>query len=834
MADETSSSVETAPSQNESEADSVEHDVPILTPADMDRNVLVGICGVQAAGKTVFLSSIFHTMNGETIAGIGSVSFDREDKGGALYFERIENEIRQKGIITPTREPAIARLLVAPPSTSSSTAEETGIILFDFAGRYFTEFADLPAALETAETPQERRELELVKDYLERCDAFIVLVDSQNFGRDQIAGRVSPFPASVIFLRTYCSRNHKPLALVFTKKDLNPGLSSADVRNFEAVRKFQRIFSEDDSAAGRPFGLVEHLSCYEVDSTGDVLEQSSDGSIWCLGPSQVFVRILRAAWSKAMLRLAEACDRERKEQALQRGAHLMRFLKAAALVVTLLLVAASPLFYRAVSDYLNRREAISAAELVATHLGEDRPGQIAREGLEKLRWLAHQNQREAAAPVWTKLERELRELFDDVADTYPLGGGEPAGTHALLVLGDILGITGHPALEMLRERQRFLEAVEAEGLPPEDKLTLVTRTLTSVDELGDHAFHAALEASAADLRETVALKLAEPGYEESTLADRVQFVRLRLRSSEPEKDPLMDVVARRAYGRFLGASLAELRERDRLAGLITTAIPDLSALVSVPELGSRQVLEYRVVREELFEPRELSELTTLHARVAPLLQEIMTGRGESVERLLASTLDDLFRGLDSEDRSSVWSDFFDGAESEYFFVLRSDAWPGNFRPWIAELRSRLEDEKFSKSTSDRTIQEISQRPLYWSEISDIADVAASQYLDHATVRSYREVIDEIENGSTNFYTVRQRLNEIATLAETMQNAHTGLFGEPRRLLDDRREVASSFAAQASLARYDVFAKNTLLRDLTRSLRTICRTRLRSSEGDCAS
>jgi hypothetical protein len=228
----------------------------------MENNVLVGVCGAQAAGKTVFLASIFHTITGTVVEGVGRMSSDRK-AGGAQYFQLIENMILDQNQAAPTKASAVARLVAARAGVNG-TQSETGIMLFDFAGGYFTAFADINAAKLEAPSEQARQDIDHVAEYLETCDAFILLIDSSQFRRDS-ASKTAPFSPSVLHIIDHCAMRRKPIAVAFTKKDMNPTLTLETILSFTRIQQFVSRFSSDPSQVDKPFGMVALLAAYEHD-----------------------------------------------------------------------------------------------------------------------------------------------------------------------------------------------------------------------------------------------------------------------------------------------------------------------------------------------------------------------------------------------------------------------------------------------------------------------------------------------------------------------------------------------------------------------------------------
>ena len=167
-------------SPSTSPADPDERVVPPFAPEDLRRNILIGICGAEGAGKTVVETLLFQTLPGRHIEGIGRVTFDRTDIGGASYFDTVESSVRQHGRNPSTLEPVATRLIVTP-EPDAAERDKVGILLIDIPGGMFTQFADPKAAARAAVSEQQKSHLAQVHAYLDQCDAFITLVDAQRF-----------------------------------------------------------------------------------------------------------------------------------------------------------------------------------------------------------------------------------------------------------------------------------------------------------------------------------------------------------------------------------------------------------------------------------------------------------------------------------------------------------------------------------------------------------------------------------------------------------------------------------------------------------------------------
>jgi ABC-type dipeptide/oligopeptide/nickel transport system ATPase component len=73
--------------------------------------IILGVCGDQGSGKTVFLTCIFRSI-GNAVSN--NVSFDRDHVGNASYFARIEADLIKNGPTAGTRLLFPARIYIKP------------------------------------------------------------------------------------------------------------------------------------------------------------------------------------------------------------------------------------------------------------------------------------------------------------------------------------------------------------------------------------------------------------------------------------------------------------------------------------------------------------------------------------------------------------------------------------------------------------------------------------------------------------------------------------------------------------------------------------------------
>jgi hypothetical protein len=291
--------------------------------------VFIGVCGDQAAGKTVFLTAIHQTMTSLSANTDGSVTVDTTQYGGSHYFSDIEEQIRRLGrTVTGTlvgeNIPAVLRKRLAQPLGSYRGGEYLPIYLLDFAGGHFTNIADMVTALDNQDTPDEvRTSLQEVQTYLDLCDGLIILVNSNNFNLEgHLASDETPFSRSVECLILKWFHARKPMALVFTQRDLNPGLTEAELQDFHIVQGFQHKFTDDLTEAktgSKPYGFVKLMSCYELDSASNQpKKQNREGGIWTGHAQEVFTKIMDACWESARARIQAAYDETEKSRQSRR------------------------------------------------------------------------------------------------------------------------------------------------------------------------------------------------------------------------------------------------------------------------------------------------------------------------------------------------------------------------------------------------------------------------------------------------------------------------------------------------------------------------------------
>jgi hypothetical protein len=290
----------------------------LLPPAST--NVVIGVCGDQNAGKTIFLTCIFQSI-WTACPDDMLLDFDRHEIGNANHFQFIEDQLikKAKSTGTDTFELFPARIYVKPLERLPGVAPAVlSVDIKDFAGGHFRSLADLtslgnPRASDSAET----KALREVNETIQHADALIILIDSTQIDPLDDTPKSNPFTPSVNFLLSHCRAENKPVALLFSKADQTQHLTDEIFRKMPRVQAFQRQFTSDltEGAEGkRPFGIVRRIACYET-VEGDLapIRQTMDGSIWRPEPAKIVLDLLRAAMPRINARIQAAIDEKRKD-----------------------------------------------------------------------------------------------------------------------------------------------------------------------------------------------------------------------------------------------------------------------------------------------------------------------------------------------------------------------------------------------------------------------------------------------------------------------------------------------------------------------------------------
>lgn len=301
-----------------------------------DLQMHVGICGVEGAGKTVFLTALFQTLS-ELCQGRPYTASFCTDTGGAAYFDEIQHSIAATGSTRGTRDITRARLVLTPrPGSGWNVGETLHVNLMDFGGGDFRRLAD-PNVIRKggggAEQAETQQRLQTVREFIDRCDAVILLVNASDFLQGTA---VDSAPKWIIGM---CREAGKPLAFVLSQRDRAGQVTAEQVRADPMIANVHSNLSNS----------VHLITCYTLDPSSGRPRRSLVG-FWTGEAVDVFQLLVEKALPGYRIRIhgikttiiSEDALRIRKEEAERRRRMLRKALAwgaAAGVTAVLVLVA---------------------------------------------------------------------------------------------------------------------------------------------------------------------------------------------------------------------------------------------------------------------------------------------------------------------------------------------------------------------------------------------------------------------------------------------------------------------------------------------------------------
>jgi hypothetical protein len=732
------------------------HPVSDFLPTD-SANVMIGVCGEQGSGKTVFLTCIFQSI-WNAVPDDLTLDFERKEIGNASYFQSIEDGLIARGPAQGTTERSLfpARFFVKPYGAAPGiTPPVLSVDLLDFAGRHFRSMADLKSALTGGDADSDDlKALSKVNETLERADAFVILINSQEIDPINETPRRYPFSPSVNFMLTHCRQERKPVALLFSQIDQTPRLTEDLLHDMPRVQEFQRKFTRDlkeTVRGGRPFGVVQRISCYET-VPGDLAprRQTPEGSIWRPEPAEVVLELLRAAMPRINERLAREAAaieeaRREKEDAERRRRRRKRTYWIAALLAALLLLALLALAYSRRTEAAQLRllndaaAAMSSGNLAAISPDAARLGAIltaaraapdgavstlraAVEHLESV--FGEEGQRLAAAPALDPAYRGNLGRFEDLLPLF-----DPA----------VSGPWRQTFLPVLQARSDFLS--DWFGTVRKER-----RTRTQVlDEAAnrfragrDSPFSAVLAAAATRERETEVASWQARIDADGDVPSRLATIQSLLASATAEQDAELLRLARRALAGQLAETILKRQENRLLRDkLLTPLAPDLA------KLGDGDI-RFEVLAREVAACKSDEDCDSRQGVLRAVLTEAAAGVASwsaAVENALRSLLLDVPPAA----RRKVWQGLSEGLARAYLFSLREDAWPSGLRP-LPELA--LPPPDVPGDFTEDLIERIAQHPVYEGELGYLGDRIMAAGASRKVVPIYANLLSALAESSS--------------------------------------------------------------------------------------
>lgn len=836
---------------------------PEAGPADLEAEIdrescaLIGVCGVQASGKTVFLTCIYQTLE-SVIPEQGGLSFDRKEIGGAAHFEEVEATIRREGKTVGTSpEGALARFFIKVDDPASRHLGHLPVYLFDFAGMYFETYAD-HTILKSEEITDELRERHRqIAHFIDRCDGLIILISATHFSADR-AATYNPFPNSVKNLIQDCREKKRPLALVVTQPQNNPSFDFAKLMESERIQRFRKHFTGDLRAAlnggDRPFGLVTHLNCYEVDARGRVVQQSADGTIWRPEAARVFLAVLRAAWPAVKARM-EAADKKkrdderahrrrvyqetqerlRKQERRGRRRRLVSWM-AAALVVALVAAAGVGAYFLRERMRLDDARFVdaTAAKLENRDLDEISPEDIARlpgirEPFADRPDKVTPEMRQAFTRFWNSLRGTAEDVLtrpsldaDYEQSLRRLAGFEPS------LAGNETSWWNDQVKPLLHARLAYFDARSQTPADPARPAQLTDEHRKRIEALGDQAFADLLTAAAREEKRAWVAKWEAEIDIGSTVDARLEALNARLAESDLLEDRELQVIAREFLARKLVQAILEL-EANRLSRPLLAALHSEVGRVSTS-------LRFDILYDELKSTDTLAEYQSLRNQMTQTWPRIVSAP-EDRKLQTRLFLGNLFRGLDREESAQIWRAMADAAREGYLFDLAPDASVVGIKPFPIRLEQAL-DGGAPPSTAMRGIEaELIEEPLYGHELHAIEGLIDLRILIYDALARYKAIRQQ--TASMAYVRSGERL-ETAPIEYLLDQVPKLIPEEP--YLAETREAFEAMQQQLLSVRRSLQdfnadpnsnSKDYVKDHVERLIRSLCQVTLNSRTGDCA-
>jgi hypothetical protein len=715
--------------------------------------VVIGVCGEQGSGKTVFLTCIFQSI-WTAFPDDVIIDFERKEIGNANYFQSIEDSLIAEGPTQGTTDRSLypARIFVRPYEPLPGNGHAMlSVDLLDFAGRHFRSMADLKDLVEASESdPDDIKALREVNETLERADAFVILINSTEIDPLDDTPRRNPFSPSVNFMLSHCRAERKPVALLFSQIDQTPRLTEELFRTLPRVQEFERKFTQDLQEAlrgKRSFGIVRRISCYETVS-GDLAprRQTLDGSIWCKEPAQVVLDLLRAAMPRINERLAQEAEEARtlkiKEDAqrIQKRKRQWAVRIAALLGVLLILGLLAFVWYKRTEIHqvrlldgveANIREGKLASispkieaefiEILAAHLVD--PGRTpfgVRAAIVDLESaLAEAAQRLAGKPLLDKAYQSEVARFQSLVSRFDPEVTEPWGQSLLPLLAarsEFLSDWFGTQRKERRRRTSFLDQSAKQFRDTEDRVfsSLLTAQSTKEKEAEVASWQVRIDADA-------------------DVASRLATIQNLLALAVVEQDPELTHLARKALAGHLITTILKRQENGFLREkLLTPLVPHLA------KLGDGE-LRFEVLARGLLSCGDEEECGSSQEIVKSVITEANTTAASwssGIDNLLRSLLLD----LPLVERREVWRALAESLAGSYLFSARPDAWPGEIRPLHTHIFALINVEADS---TEELIERIAQHPIYEGELSYLGDRLAAMEIRRRVVPIYSMVLSAL-------------------------------------------------------------------------------------------
>jgi hypothetical protein len=796
-------------------------------------SVFIGVCGEQAAGKSVFLTCVFRTFRAAFPDDV-VVDYDRKVIGNASYFQDLEDYLMQSGPAAGTLPRVLKRLrlFVRPyqPPPGREDAQLT-VDLLDYAGKHFRSMSDITHLSTSGEADPENATLREVNSVLETAHAFVILINSTEIDPLAETATRNPFSPSVETVLTHCREKRTPVALLFSQADRVPALTDALLETLPRVQEFKRQFTSDLAAStrgGKPFGIVRRISCYET-VPGDLVprRQTADGSIWLRDPADVVTTLLRAVMPAVRGRLAddEAEKRRKEEEAARQERWEKRRGWILGIAVGLAILAVVAFLYFAFAVGQERQQ----AQVIATAMTALQAGTIASlpsASTQSLReiLLAYRSGGRAASSRLNsaigQLDAALPDAVRQLAENPRL---DAAYLREIQSLPDFVALFDpstvaswwRPLAPRFEARADFLGNFLAPPPPRQDRRErrrLLGQQVARFRASGDTVFAALIARQATAEKEQDIL-----GWDAAIKADagvqaRLVTIQRLLGSAVSEGDPEFSRMARRAAATYVVTSLLKPQENDFLRErLLKPLAPDLE------KVDDGQV-RFDVLLGKLSACSQPDACDERGRQVAAVLVEAERQASEwsaSVQNVLRNLLLD----IPVPERRDIWRTFAEALQASYLFSLRADAWPEGPQAVVPLPTRVLRAAATPGDLTPALIDHVGQIPVYDLELRYIIDTLTLTAARRRALPMYQALALSLASSSTDGYAQPvSALTEIQQslpvpdngASETLFDALRGELGDILglvKVVSDQRTNGTDDSA--SLRRLDALVRNAL-------------------------
>ncbi len=797
--------------------------------------VVIGVCGEQGSGKTVFLTCVFQSI-WTAFPDDVIIDFERKEIGNATYFQNIEDRLIAKGPSEGTLDRSLypARIYVRPYETDPGVERAVlSVDLLDFAGRHFRSMSDLKGLLEESDSDSDDiKALREVNSTLEEADAFIILINSTEIDPLNETPRRNPFSPSVNFMLSHCRAQRKPVALLFTQIDQTPALTDEVFRVLPRVQDFERKFTDDLAEAhdgGRPYGIVRRISCYET-VPGDLAprRQTGDGSIWKREPAQAVLDLLRAAMPDINARLVEAqrlkneeeekeC-RDNEEAALAESRRARnRWAMGIAASIAILVILGLGVFalykrtenhqvrlLESMEDRLREGELVkispahesSMEQILAEHRADPlKSPEAMRAAVRDLEAaLGEAGERLIQEPELAVPYREEILRFQSLVPKFDARVPEGWDRKRLPMLGArsafLADWFGTARAERLT-RARFLDEAKRGFMVQEDLVfaRILAEQSTREKEAEVAGWQARIDADA-------------------DVPSRLATIQNLLASTLREGDLELVGLARKALAGQLASTVLKRQEngliREKLLTPLTPSLGELEDGEVRFEVLARQVLSCTDVED--CENRRQTVLAVLAEADASA-----AGWSAGTDNVLRS----LFLDLPPEARPEVWNALAEALSGAYLFSSRNDAWPSDLRPLEETVRKAVEA---AEDPTEFLIERLAHHPIYEDELRYLSDRLGTAAALRQVVSIYSTLLTELDQGEDFLSTEALAAAGEKVSGELADFDSAESFAELASEIKDVLALASSVNTQRSQGGLDDPSAQVQLRKLLLSAR----------------